>query len=127
MGSFTIDPVPGHPIVHVTMEGIFTLSDVDRLAVSQAKLAELLRYRAGMFDILIDVTACPIQPVDVADALNILSEYPDFQPARLAFVHGDAAVKMQIRRQNACKGADFFTDRDSALAWLIEQRTGTGS
>lgn len=116
--SFRVASVPGRRIVRVTITGAMTLDDVTRLAVAQAGLVKVLGYRPGHFDALIDSSGSPIQPVIVGDALRALSMREDFSPARLAFVHGDGSVKMQLRRLNAGKHAGYFSSVDEALSWL---------
>lgn len=119
---FSVAPGSGRRIIRVTIHGGLTLDDVDQLATSQASLVKMLGYRPRTFDALIDCTASPIQSIVVADALCALSDRADFNPARIAFVHDDGPVKMQLRRVNADKNADFFATEEEALAWLSAEK-----
>lgn len=119
---FSVAPGSGRRIIRVTIHGGLALDDVDRLATSQAGLVRTLGYRPHSFDALIDCTASPIQSIVVADALCALSDRADFNPARIAFVHDDGPVKMQLRRVNVDKNAGFFATEEEALVWLDAEK-----
>ncbi|MEH3121607.1 MAG: hypothetical protein PGN16_06435 [Sphingomonas phyllosphaerae] len=118
MGDFTVVPLVSQRILSVRIEGSLSIEDVRRLRDAQSSAIETVGWRARGYGLLVDISGSKIQDSAVASALDGLRTDPTIEPRHMAFVHGGAAAKMQVRRLASARGDAVFDVAAEAIAWL---------
>jgi hypothetical protein len=65
-----------------------------------------------------------IQSHDVVDAFREMLAAPDYRSRRLAFVVGYTLVRSQAIRAVGSREAGWFSDSETAEAWLLAEEHG---
>ena len=119
--TFDIAFDPSRGLVRITLAGFFTGDEMRQFAAARQTAYDRMTTPRGRHLTLIDVRACKIQSQEVVEAFRAILRDPSGQGRRLAFVTGDSAAKMQIRRLIERDSARVFDDMAGADAWLAAE------
>ena len=124
IASYVVNAEPDRDLLRITLSGFF---DPSRLAAfDDARHAAHARLRCAPNQhlTLIDVRDFRIQAQDVFERFRTMIAEPGTRARRLAFVAGDAAIRLQVRRIAQRADMRCFADMASAEAWLAEPASG---
>ena len=118
--SYVVTADPDRDVLRITLSGFFDPADVR--AFDQARLAAHRRLRCGAnrHRTLIDVRDMKLQAQAVFEAFRLMIADPATRARRLAFVTGDAAIRLQVRRIVQRDDVRCFADIAAAERWLAE-------
>ncbi len=106
-------------LVHVTLAGLFTPADVDRVHQARDRAHSLLTCPANQHVTLIDIRDVNIQPQQSVDAFLVLLSDTQYHGRRIAFVTAASLARTQAKRAAAKRGAGYFETVDQAEEWLL--------
>ena len=122
--SYLVTAHPERDLLRITLAGFFDpagLAGFDRLRHAEH---QRLRCAPNRHDTLVDVRDLKLQARDVVEAFRAMIAEQDTRARRLAFVTGDAAIRMQLRRIVDRPDIRCFADLPAAEAWLGEPPEG---
>jgi len=118
---YRIAPYPESNRIEVELGGLMSVGEVAEYIAALRKAFIVGRFRAG-YAILIDVTACPIQPQDMIAAMrDHMGSMP--KASRIAMVTGSSLSRMQVRRLMTQSYLRIFDTPDQARDWLLSPST----
>ena len=113
---------PERRLLTITMRGIWDMAQIETFKASVATaVAEIKRSSAeNLFDVLVDLREHPLQPRDVAEALEMVVAGLERGPRRAAVVTSPSALhRLQATRLGRSRDAHVFTSLDDANQWLL--------
>lgn len=116
---FEITTDPHRKLVRLTLKAMLTEEQVADLYRQEHHAIRAMGCALGEHLCIVDLTACPLQAKEVAEAFrqNIGSPY---QARRLAMYTGKALARMQAKRVARERGdVAIFEHREEAEAWLF--------
>lgn len=116
--AFDIDFDPVRGQMRITLGGFFMADEIAAFVTALTAAYAGMTTARGQHLTLVDVRACKIQAQETVEAFRAILRDPARQARRLAFVTGNSAAKMQIRRLIERDTARAFDDIGSAEAWL---------
>ncbi len=103
-----------HAVVEVTLGGMMTVEETNAYIIELKRQLVLNRMRT--YAMVIDVSACTIQPQDVIEAMR--GHMASMPKARaLAVVTGSSLARMQVRRLFTQPYARITSTRDDGRSW----------
>ena len=115
--SITVDPTIH--LLSIRMGGFFSQADVGAFDADLRQKVPTLNCGANDHITLVDVTEMRIQLQDIVAMFAKIVSTPQNRSKRLAFVTGSSLARMQTRRLTDRPDVEFFTDLDTARAWLF--------
>ena len=116
---FTISTDASRRLVKISISGLLSADDVDRLYREEHQALRDMGCPIGQQVVIADLTNCPLQFQEVVAAFR--TNFGDPSRARkLALVMGKSAARMQARRIIPAEGAALFNTLDEAEAWIAE-------
>jgi len=106
-------------IVRTTVEGFWTLADVDSCATEMRPYLVAARRTAKRVLVLCDARNFPVQSLQVAAAFRDMELNMGAMRDRLAMVVSSALLKMQGQRSFDASPTAYFCSMDEAEAWLV--------
>jgi len=114
---YRIVPHPPSNRIEVELGGLMSVTEVAEYIAALRKAFIAGRFRAGYL-LLIDVTACPIQPQEMIAAMrDHMASMP--KARRIAMVTGSSLSRMQVRRLMTQSYLRIFETADQAREWLL--------
>ena len=117
--TFTLDRE--HGLVRIWMGGFWTLRDVDAFFVARRKAHAALGLPQGAHMTLNDLRGMKIQAQPVIEAFQKGLAVPEEKARRLAIVVDAAMARGQANRAINASDTRYFTDVESAEAWLFAE------
>jgi hypothetical protein len=117
---YQITTDPPRKLVRLKLLGMLTREQVTQLYQEEHRLIQEMGCRLGEHLCIVDLTDCPLQVQEVAQAFKSEVGSPA-KARRLAMYTGNALGRMQARRI-ARERADvaIFNGREEAEAWLFD-------
>ena len=121
--SYVVTADPDQDLLRITLSGFFDPTEV--AGFDRARLAAHAQLRCGpnRHLTLIDVRDLKLQAQAVFEAFRLMIADPATRAHRLAFVAGDAAIRLQVRRIVQRDDVRCFADIATAERWLTEVPT----
>ncbi|CAN5411474.1 hypothetical protein BH09PSE4_BH09PSE4_05850 [soil metagenome] len=116
---YEIEVDPRLSLLHITLGGFFSLTDVDRLITDRNIAMKRLTCGPNQHVTLVDVSGCKLQSQDVVGAFMKAIVDPRSLSRRLAFVTESSLARMQVRRMVTREGTALFENVSDAKAWLL--------
>lgn len=98
---------------------MLSADEVGELSQQQQAAVMARGWRTGTFLLLVDATACIIQPQDVVRAFQYIVDYSAIKAGRIAVVRGDSLTGTQTRRILPYDGTQMFGTMAEAEEWLF--------
>ncbi len=128
------DPTPGRKLMlAILVAGLLTIPLIavyflvyDRFVAHARSLLPtmpLVGVAIGTQRTLLDLTGYAVQDKAMLDRLAVIGNDTDLVGRRVATLLSSALLRQQARR--TVPGHRCFSDRDEALAWLLEDATGS--
>ncbi len=121
--TIRLDAVRG--LLHIAFRGFWTDAIYDRFVAHARSLLPtmpLVGVAIGTQRTLLDLTGYAVQDKAMLDRLAVIGNDTDLVGRRVATLLASALLRQQARR--TVPGHRCFSDRDEALAWLLEDATG---
>jgi hypothetical protein len=123
--SFTA--VPGEPFVQVTGTGLWSPAEIERHFRDLDKVLRSIRARHGSARLLIDMSEAKVQTAESAAALDRWTGLTYRERDIVAVICTSTLLAMQTRRTAKIYHRAVFTERSSAVAWLLSDKSGAAS
>ena len=117
--SFTLDPDRG--LVRIRMHGFYSLRDVAAFFEARRRALAALGLPQGAHITLNDLRGMKIQQQEVIQAFQQGLAVPGEKARKLAIVVDAAMARGQANRAINSADTRYFTDVDSAEAWLFAE------
>lgn len=117
MFDFHFEPRTG--ILHVHVNGSWTLPEVDRYAREAGPRFARARQDFGSLRLLVDLSATRILSQEVIDPLARAGMQYSRADDRVAIVVASMLMKLQMKRMIGDAPAPIFLAADEAAAWLV--------
>ena len=118
--SFT--GAPGDPFIQVTGTGLWSPADIERHFRELDKLLRNMRVRQGFARALVDMSGAKVQTAESAAALDRWTGLIYRDRDEVAVVCTSTLLAMQTRRTAKIYRRAVFTDKGSAVAWLLSDK-----
>ncbi|WP_375397823.1 hypothetical protein [uncultured Sphingomonas sp.] len=115
---------PERNLIRVTLSGFFDPAAFAGFDEARRTAHRKLRCPRNGHDTLVDVRDLKLQPQDIVEAARVMIADRRTRARRLAFVTGDAAIRMQVRRLLNRPGIRYFADLATAETWLAQPVQG---
>ena len=117
--SYLISVDSYRKLVSLKLTGFFTFADAGELIVDVRAAVVSVGCAPNSHLTLCDVSACKLQPQDVVSAFGDHMRDQRYQSRRFAFVVGNSAARMQVRRLLDRGNVACFDDPVEAECWLV--------
>jgi hypothetical protein len=107
-------------LMSIELSGMLSAEEVDALSQQQQAMVMARGWRTGSFLLLVNATACIIQPQDVVRAFQNIVDFSAIKAARIAVVRGDSPIGTQTRRILPYDGTQMFGTLAEAEEWLFQ-------
>lgn len=115
---YTVTADPDRKLITIALHGMLTPEQVAALYRDEHLAIQRMGCRIGEHVALVDLTGCPLQIQDVANAFQRNMEGRG-KARRLALFTGGSLARMQVRRITRRSDAAIFSTRGEAEAWLF--------
>lgn len=116
--TFTLDRARG--LVRISMQGFYTVEDVAAFLDARREALAALGLPRNAHLTLNDLRAMKVQPQDVIQAFQKGLAVPEEKARKLAIIVDAAMARGQANRAINSADTRYFTDLESAEAWLFE-------
>jgi hypothetical protein len=123
--SFTA--APGEPFVQVIGTGLWSPVEIERHFRELDKVLRPIRARQGFARLLIDMSEAKVQTVESAAALDRWTGLTYRARDEVAVICTSTLLAMQTRRTAKIYHRAVFTEKTSAIAWLLSDKTAAAS
>ena len=128
---FSIDIDRVHLLVDMRLSGFFTPAIAQEATLALRAAVRSLGADVGRHVTLYDATDLQVSPAQTVEYIQASYAEPDIRPLwarRIAYCTPSALTRMQVMRLRQSR-ADIgvYTDRATALAWLLEVSEGRGT
>ena len=120
--SYAVTASPDRDLIRITLSGFFDPAGLAGFDRARRAAHARLRCAPNAHDTLVDVRALKLQAQDVVETFRAMIADPATRARHLAFVTGDAAIRMQVRRLIERDTIRCFADLFAAEQWLAESR-----
>lgn len=119
VASFSFNIHPALSLVRITMAGFFEEQDLARFFATQDEAYRELRCAPNTHVTLVDIRDMQIQSQASVSAFRERLSDRRMAARRIAFVVSRSLARGQIIRAAETVNAEFFTDPEEALTWLL--------
>jgi hypothetical protein len=117
--GYQIETDPLQAMLIVTLEGFFSLEEIESLRHDLRRVIPGLRVPSGYHVSLFDIRKCKIQSQDIVSAFREMGAANGTVARRLAIVVGDSLMRMQLHRiVGPERSASYFDNVYAAKRWL---------
>jgi hypothetical protein len=123
--SFTA--APGEPFIQVTGIGLWSPPEIERHFRELDRALRSVRARRGFARLLIDMSEAKVQTVESAAALDRWTGLTYRERDEVAVICTSTLLAMQTRRTAKIYHRAVFTEKNSAVAWLLSDKSTAAS
>ncbi len=117
-GWFVVGAERKANLIRLTMGGFFDGATIQQLRAELVEAVASLSCPPNDHVTLCDIRQMDIQSQERVGDFSRLVGSEDLRSRKLAFVTAKSLARLQAKRLTSREGVDFFTDIDTALAWL---------
>lgn len=125
MGNpLSLTGAPGDPFIQATGTGLWSAADIEAHFRDLEKVLRPMRARQGFARVLVDMSGAKVQTIEAAAALDRWTGLTYRENDEVAVICTSTLLAMQTRRTVKLYRRAVFTDKVSAIAWLLSEKAG---
>jgi len=118
--TFTV--APGDSYIQVVGIGLWSPLDIERHFRDLDKVLRAMRARQGFARVLVDMSGAKVQTAEAAAALDRWTGLAYRERDEVAVICTSTLLAMQTRRTTKIYCRAVFTEKTSAVAWLLSDK-----
>lgn len=125
--TLSFNAAPGEPFIQVTGTGLWSPSEIERHFRELDKVLRAVRARRGFARLLIDMSEAKVQTAESAAALDRWTGLTYRERDEVAVICTSTLLAMQTRRTAKIYHRAVFTEKNSAVAWLLSDKSAAAA